>query len=325
LAALLDLKSEKSAPDLQKSYDYLVFGKYDHHNNTFFKDIKHLPPGYLVQYDVINKNLSNPKRWWAPQPSEQINISYNDAIYQVRNQFLDNLKLHLRSDVNIGASLSGGLDSSAIVCGMRYLEPELPIHTFSYIPSDQLINEEKWIDLVNLHTKAHANKIYFSENDFNQDLDDLIKLQGEPFGSTSIYAQYQVFKKIKQKNIVVTLEGQGADELLGGYQGYPNYLIKSLIENKQIFQSILFANNWSKTNNKRKFSAGLYYTNAILPEKIASAFLGYLKINASHDCLNINYFKDHDINFLQTTRSFSDTNKGRRLVEKLLSALTSDG
>ena len=106
----------------------------------------------------------------------------------------------------------------------------MQINTFSYISNYSDISEANWIKVVNSEINAVSHEIDFTSLELESDLEHLIEFQGEPFGGTSIYAQYRVFKKAKEKGIKVTLEGQGADEIFGGYNGYPNYLMQSMIE-----------------------------------------------------------------------------------------------
>ena len=86
-------------------------------------------------------------------------IGFDEAVLKLRELFLDSVRLHLRSDVPLGIALSGGVDSSAVVSTVRYLEPELIIKTFSYIASDPQISEEKWVDLLNEEVDALSHKI----------------------------------------------------------------------------------------------------------------------------------------------------------------------
>jgi asparagine synthase (glutamine-hydrolysing) len=171
--------------------------------------------------------------------------------------------LHLRSDVPLGAALSGGLDSSAIVCAMRHLEPDAPIHTFSFIARDSMVSEEAWVDRVNQHVGANAHKVSVSSSDLASDLEDLIATQGEPFGGTSIYAQYRVFRLAKECGMTVTLDGQGADELLGGYNAYPGQRIRSLLEQRRYADAWGFLHAWSRWPGRSRLQglkrvAGVY-------------------------------------------------------------------
>ena len=97
---------------------------------------------------------------------------------------------------------------------MRYLEPDLPIHTFTYSDENQNINETAWANIVNKHINAIPHFIHSSSINLINELDNLVKTQGEPFGSTSIYAQYLIYKEAKKEGIVVSLDGQGGMKFL---------------------------------------------------------------------------------------------------------------
>ena len=179
--------------------------------------------------------------------------------------------MHLRSDVPIGATLSGGLDSSAIVCAMRYIEPNIPIHTFSYIARDTSGDEEYWIDIVNKHANCIAHKIYIDPEEINSDIKSLIFNQGEPFAGASIYAQYRIFREVQKKGIKVVLDGQGADELLAGYDGYETHYVESLLDRHAYVKVASFLYAWSKGVGRNIFSGFKILVDALL-RKYATFF-----------------------------------------------------
>ena len=123
---------------------------------------------------------------------------------------------------------------------MRFLEPEMDINTFSFISEDKKFSEESWVDLVNGHVNATSFKISSSSDDCQKDFDHLISALGEPFGTLSIYAQHKVFQLAKNNNIKVMLDGQGADEMLAGYYGYPAKRLRTLLEKKDFIGAISF-------------------------------------------------------------------------------------
>lgn len=255
LPALLEFLTGKPELNWQQAYDYLVHGDYDTTQNTFFVGIYHLPPGHLMQLSTATGKVGATQQWWQPQIAERPGWRFDDAVECVREQFLQNIRLHLRSDVPLGAALSGGIDSSAVVCAMRHVEPSLPIHTFSFIAEGSEVNEEHWVDRVNAHVGAIPHKVRVTPQELARDLDDMIRVQGEPFGSTSIYAQYRVFKLARESGITVTLDGQGADEMLAGYNGYPGQRLRSLLETGQIKEALLFWNAWGQWPGRSRIDA----------------------------------------------------------------------
>ncbi len=231
--------------DWQSSNDYLVHGVYDDGARTFLAGTHRLRAGHLMHWTPGSGMQPVISAWWHPPLHAEETLSFSHATEQFRALFLDSIKLHLRSDVPVGAALSGGLDSSAIVCAIRHLEPNLPLHTVSFIAPGSPQSEAAWANIVTQHVGAQTTLVEARPGDLAAHLDDLIQAQGEPFGSTSIYAQYRVFQAAREQGLTVMLEGQGADELLAGYQGYPAYRMQSLIETGRWLEACRFARSWS--------------------------------------------------------------------------------
>lgn len=205
--------------DALQSLEYIRFGASNAIEETLIKGVKRLAPGAHMSFDFRTRRLSVPRFRWSPSERRR-KISFADAVDECRSRFLNSVRLHLRSDVPIGAALSGGIDSSAIVCAIRDIEPDLELNTFSFISADPAQSEERWVDIVNRHVGAKAHKIVPQVHELGDDLEDLLKAQGEPFASASVYAQMRVFRMARRAGVPVTLDGQGADELLAGYLPY---------------------------------------------------------------------------------------------------------
>ena len=152
--------------DESSAFNYLAWGITDCSENTFFRNIKCLLPGHYCHLNLKKLSCVNQKirqnKWWKPEIYERCGSSFDEAAKELRRRFLESVSLHLRSDVKIGAALSGGLDSSAIVCAIRYLEPDIPIHSFSYIAKGTSGDEEKWVDVVNETANCEAHKIFIN-------------------------------------------------------------------------------------------------------------------------------------------------------------------
>lgn len=230
MAGLLGNSIPHPKLDWQSAIDYLQWGVYDHSERTFIDGVKHLRPGHYIVLDTTTGKLDEPVRYWWPSVATTYSGRYDSAVDDVRSLFLDSVKRNLRSDVPLGIALSGGLDSSAITGAVRQLEPALPIQTFSFVAPGFARSEHEWVARVVDHIGATSHTVAASPGDLERDLDALIVSQGEPFGGTSIYAQYRVFQLARDNGITVTLDGQGGDELFAGYFGYPAQRMHSLIE-----------------------------------------------------------------------------------------------
>jgi asparagine synthase (glutamine-hydrolysing) len=238
---LLEMEQVERTVDPTAAYLYLRHGLTDHDESTLWRDIRKLPPAHFWEVLLDEPCTTKPRQYWCLELDRHLNISFSDAAAQLRDMFLQNVRLHLRSDVAVGAALSGGIDSSAIVAAMRRIQgADRNLHTFSYLADDPVLSEEKWADLANQSVNATVHKTIFSADNLVEDIDSLIYALDEPFGSTSIYAQYCVFRLAHQNRIKVMLDGQGADEMLGGYASYLSGSLISLFSRGSFAQGFSF-------------------------------------------------------------------------------------
>jgi asparagine synthase (glutamine-hydrolysing) len=283
ITSIIHLLNKKPEIDNQKALNYLVYTIYDNDESSFFAGIKQLMPGHFFIYNIA-ESYNRPKyeniRWWWPEVNVRKDITFEQAAIKLRELFLKSVELHLRSDVPIGAALSGGIDSSAVVCSIRYLHPKIPIHTFTYIAKGSSINEERWADIVNDYVGAIPHKIVVSSSELMDDIDNLVIAQGEPFSTLSIYAQNRVFREAKRSGITVILDGQGADEMLGGYTGYPSQVLSEYIKKAEIRNFFTFLNNHSERFRVSRFIIIKSFIGYLLPEGIKSWFKMFIFQNS---------------------------------------------
>lgn len=155
-----------------------------------------------------------------PQPPMQ-NWTIEQASEVVRDAFLNNIRVHLRSDVPVGTCLSGGIDSSSILACMRHLGGTgQNIHAFTYVADSGAISEEKWADIVAKSSRATMHRLRLRSQEFADDFEHFMAMHDQPIGTIAIYAQYRIYKMAHDAGIKVLLDGQGADELLAGYQRF---------------------------------------------------------------------------------------------------------
>ena len=204
-----------------RAYDFLNWGLLDHTSESLFSGVRQLRGGEYVSspLDDICKGIVA-KRWYELVPVHSPS-SLAEAASGLRSLLEDSVRLRLRSDVSVGSCLSGGLDSSAIVCLVHHLLSQVDAHalqqTFSSRSTDGRVDEGEYIDAVIGSTQIANFQVYPSLSSLFELLPLITWHQDEPFGSTSIYAQWNVFRLAAAHKVKVMLDGQGADEHLAGY------------------------------------------------------------------------------------------------------------
>lgn len=229
IPALLRLPWLSRRVNPNRLYAFLRFGLTDYGEETLFLDINQVPPAHYLEIDVGNLAIKGPFPYWDIDLTRRSSLSFVEARDNLRELFLESVRLHLRSDVPVAATLSGGVDSSSIVSVVRHLQPSEELHVFSFMADDPSVNEELWVRIVAERTRAVVHPVRVHPEEMVHEVDRLIQAQGEPFGSTSIYAQHRVFRQVKETGIKVVLDGQGADEMLAGYDAYASARLASLI------------------------------------------------------------------------------------------------
>jgi len=217
--------------DPQIAFDYLAYGLVDHSDATFVQGVRQVPAAHFLTIDLQRDRPTNTaERFWSLDLDRRIDATPEEAAGEFRRLFLESVALHLRSDVPLGSCLSGGIDSSSIVCAVaELLEVGTEQHTFSYVAREAGVDESAYAELVNTHVGARPHMVEADPGELVDDLTELVRLQDYPFGSTSIYAQQRVFRLAGENGIKVMLDGQGADELLAGYGSYVGaYIAQSL-------------------------------------------------------------------------------------------------
>ena len=248
-AILPDQLIERSS-NHNRVYDYLAYGYLDHTEETFFQNINQLRGSHYLTLDIRGEDLIlDIRRYWDLKSIEP------ETSYRLEERFLelfeDSIRLHMRSDVPVGTCLSGGLDSSSIVCvAKRFLNSN--VHkTFSSCFDDKKYDEREYINKVVEITDSDPHYIFPKPEDLFQEIEDLVWHQDEPFGSTSIYAQWSVFKLAKLNKVKVILDGQGADELLAGYHPYFGFYLSELA---RTFRFQEFIEEYSKIRSLYHYS-----------------------------------------------------------------------
>lgn len=226
------LEGWKSIGNKSRILDFLMFEMFDHTDETLFKDVYQLRGGQNLIYKLENHKYTVQEYYSLSEKKSNL-FNFEKSSSEFYNIFNDSIHMHLNSDVKVGSCLSGGLDSSSIVCVanklLRKNNTDFKQETVSSCFHNSKYDEQEYIDEVVKYTQVKSNKIFPRFDELFDLLDKITWHQDEPFGSTSIFAQWSVFQKAKDEGIIVMLDGQGADEQLAGYPNFYGVYMSELI------------------------------------------------------------------------------------------------
>ncbi len=200
-------------------------------DEPFFEEISILDAACYM-FVRPNQKIEIETYWSLNDIEIDYSISFNEASKKFHDLFLESVQRRMRSDVPIGSSLSGGIDSSAIVCLVDAMKSEGQYQsTFTARFPGFNKDEGKFVDLVKERCPSvRPFEVFPQEKDLLSLLETAAWHHEEPIGSSSVLAQYEVYAKAKEQEVTVLLDGQGADEYLAGYVPIYNHYLKQLSE-----------------------------------------------------------------------------------------------
>jgi asparagine synthase (glutamine-hydrolysing) len=247
-----------TSPNDKAIMEYLAFNLEDHGTQTFFNNINSIPPDSLLIFDLNTKKCRF-HRWYTPSYRE---IKNKDELKEL---FIESVRLRTVSDVPIGSCLSGGIDSSAIVCTLDRLLNHT-FYTFSLIAPGSPLDESKYIKEIGKHAKIKQFFTTLSVDTFLNEFRDFLVTQEEPVIGLSPYAQYAVLKLAHEQGAKVLLDGQGGDEIFAGYEYYFGYLFYELLASLKWYT--LAREMMLYTKNFKNFYPHKMFLFLLLPEFI---------------------------------------------------------
>ena len=219
IKAILTVRQDQRSPHWGTIARFIPTGIFADGPETFFANIRSLMPGHNAVYRLDRGDLTF-QRYWTIDPEQFAeNWRGRDPVEYLRELLHSSVKLHMRSDVPVGTCLSGGIDSSALVCLMSHMRRD-PVHTFSGIYADKDCEEKQYIDAVNGHVSTIPCPVYPEpQGDLLADLMKITWHQDTPTAGPGVYTQYYVMR-CASGEVKVILDGQGSDELFAGYLPY---------------------------------------------------------------------------------------------------------
>jgi len=220
-----ELKSLLACPAFDREIDacaveeYFALG-YVAEPRTIFAAARKLPPAHTL---TLRRGAAEPvlRQYWDPRFTLDNRLGVEDAVEELRARLAQSVELRMIADVPLGAFLSGGVDSSAVVATMAGLSPT-PVNTCSIAFSDPSFDESAFAQQVSDRYRTHHFVDRVDSDDFDL-IDDLARLYDEPFADSSAIPTYRVCQ-LARKHVTVALSGDGGDESFGGYRRYRFHL-----------------------------------------------------------------------------------------------------
>lgn len=217
-AALRAAKVGSGRLDLSAAAGLFYYGDTDPGTRTWFDGIEQVPPGHIVHLQQSGRKV---RSFWSIADEIVTARELGAASdLEVRDALTRSVEIRLRSDVAVGTSLSGGVDSTSVLACIREVDPNRQLHAFTVSFPGHPGDEFERARSVAERYDVEIVRVLPTVDDFIADLDDLILHQGGPFDLPSVHAQWCVMRTAHAHGVTVLLDGQGADETWGGYAKY---------------------------------------------------------------------------------------------------------
>lgn len=275
IKALLTLPGLKVKANREECQSYFLYDCVENTRSTFFQSIYRLPPASNLIIDLMAVSHQNNSWFQSISVSRYWNLKINndsckvgarniaDKAHEFYDLFMDAVKIRLRADVRVGTALSGGLDSSSNVYVINQLLKQGQAdavgdrqYSFSSVFSkseEKYVDESYFIDLITKQLEIKSLKVVPTPERLLHEVESLVYHQDEPFGGTSVFAQWCVFSLPRPNEVLVTLDGQGADEQLAGYLSYLGIYWSNL----PLYTPRLYREIWQTRDISEGLKAGL--------------------------------------------------------------------
>ncbi len=252
-----------------QQFDFIINGNLETTEQSLFKGIFELQPSHYLLYNLKEQSFDL-KNYYSISEKVTTYKSDIEIINTIEEKLKHAIDIRLRSDVEIGSCLSGGLDSSIISGIIKNLQPNKSTKLFTAVFPSEKFDESNYAKQVSEFVGGNWYTVSPTAEDFFKDIETLNYYQDLPIWSTSTYSQHRVMKLAAEQGIKVLLDGQGADELFGGYTHHYFSLwnelsfsskIKSINESGKTVQKPYF--NYGKQLLKEAFHLSSDYSSYV--------------------------------------------------------------
>ena len=278
IKALLAFPGLDAGPDDAAVHGFLIHGNCDYGERTAFRNVRALPAAHSLTVDLATSR-SGTRRYWALTPGPTNGTRDQDHVRHLRELLLSTTRRHLISDVRVGSCLSGGLDSSAVVSLIGKIWHEQPeaataigdsFYTFTSSYADPEFDERRYALAAAQAIGATPHLVFPSAADFWEVFPRLAWHQDMPFGEMSYYAQWRVMRAAREAGVKVLLDGQGGDEVFGGYAKFRYAYLMSLLRSGRLAR---FTRELGATLLQRdRYVLDLRRGYRYLPQRLRQAF-----------------------------------------------------
>jgi asparagine synthase (glutamine-hydrolysing) len=296
-------------------FNYLFFNNLHNPSDlseTFYSNIYQIKPSHYLIIGKDGRIIANKKYWDINISEIDYNISIENASIKFRDLLYNSVKNRLRSDVPVGSSLSGGLDSSSIVSIINSINSTNQ-KTFSAKFPGSLKDESYFINLVRDRIESKNFDCFPSKIDFIENFDKIVQFHDEPFISASVYAQYEVMRLAKENKTKVILDGQGADEILCGYPGLVDsyfFEIRKTSEYSKIMREFKETQISNVINNYKRRIVNYRLKSLFGNDNINTLLLKKFQLlNVGNSLINSDYFHEMKVHKFKNKYIFDTLNE----------------
>lgn len=283
--------------------DFIVTRIQEYTVDTFFKNIYKLEQSHNLIYN-LKSNMYKITKYYSIEFKEN-DMNLSSSIYSYGKELERAIDYRLRADVQVGVCLSGGLDSSSIaaIASRKYEEKSGKKLTAVHAKSiEKETDESEFAKIVAEASNLDLKIIEPTIKDFEENIEEVVFTQEEPFGSPSIYMQYFVMKKAKEIGCIVMLDGQGGDETLLGYEKYYPSAYVDVFKKSGLFNTLKEIKKSNKNNTKMTISWIIKYT-------LGSLFANLRKIEYRSHTRFLKYFENKFHFFDDLAKNYLDIKK----------------
>lgn len=304
IKALLNVNSRRHTVNELKVLEFMCSRQLDCDENTLFNEIHQIKPSHWIKVNHRGNIVEDHEYWTFPESFGNQQLT-PDVLEAFRTVMTDSIDMHLRSDVPVGAFVSGGLDSSMIASlSATRLPNDYKLNLYSSLLNNSSNHEEnKLIPLVRDKIKNGINRdLYIDDQPFLEDLYSVVYHHDEPIGDGSMYAHYLLCKMAKENGVKVLLSGSGGDEVFGGYPSHTYSFLGSTVKKTQFVTLMGSLRNYKRSRPESTLNLLMRTVQEFSPYSLrkqqkALSFrkmVSHLKLNAKPSDQPYYYFHHSD-------------------------------